>query len=316
MADRRGQVILLIGSRFDFTFEPETFTGKVVRRGAIRGAAPAVWRVCSKCGGSGEARGRGGFMEPCGPCRATGRVKVDDYTGDAVVTADANLSLAELIRRDTKHVKCPDCQDLAGNPTGLIRGEPCRRCRGSEQVAVPGSWLSEPTTVDRLEGDAEAALLNQIGRRDAAGSYRELEEALAGISRHVNKPEPYRTLTIQHARARRLLDEVFLPPTVRDLGDLWEADRGLVELALAYVVSRMPDPIRVPAAVVANQRVLRGRRTAAKRSEGSSPRALVQRDREIVRLAREGRGAQWIAAEYGLSVRSVYEIVKQKESAA
>jgi DNA-binding NarL/FixJ family response regulator len=70
----------------------------------------------------------------------------------------------------------------------------------------------------------------------------------------------------------------------------------------------MPDPIRVPASVRANQLELAGRRTRAK-GRSSDPNALARRDLEIRQHHRTGRPAQWIAAEYGLSVSTVYEVL-------
>jgi hypothetical protein len=264
MADRRRQIELLIATRFDYTFEPETFTGKVVRRGATAGkGSPSHWQPCQSCEG-GSRRDRFGKLVPCDVCNATGRLRVDDYTGAVVVTdEDKPVALGDLIRRDTRTVKCPDCQDLAGNATGVIRGQPCRRCTGTGSAPVPGSWLSEPADPDRTTGDPLDAMLNAIERRNTVGSYHELDRALADISRHVNKPLTFYALTVNAAQALRLLDELYTLGT-RDHADITMFEQALVDLALAYIDTRMPDPIRVPPDVVKNAKIAAGEHAGTK----------------------------------------------------
>jgi hypothetical protein len=318
LSDRRAQIILLISSRFDFDFQPETFTGKVVRRAASqgKGASPAHWQPCPTCDG-GHRRNRFGRLEPCETCGATGRVRVDDYTGEQVVTNETrDISLGELIQRDTKTVRCPDCQDLTGNPTGVVKGNPCRRCQGTGHAPIPGSWLSQPADPDRTANrDALDAMLHAIDRKNHAGSYRELDQAMSGVLHHANKPPLYTPVTVHAVEALRLLDELYLPPTSRNPTDLSNREVRLVELTLAYIDTRMPDPIIVPRDVVRNAKE-HATRTVHANGQVLTKLQRERRDREIRKHARDGRGPQWIAREYGLSISTVYTIVNRQGAAA
>jgi hypothetical protein len=315
MADRRRQIQLLIGSRFDFTFEPETFTGKVVRRGATAGkGSPSHWQTCPHCDG-GSRRDRFGRLQPCDQCNGQGRVRVDDYTGDTVVTDEArDISLGELIQRDTRRVKCPDCQNLSGEATGQISGKRCRRCQGTGEAPVAGSWLSEPSDPDKGQGDALDAMLDAIERRNLVGSYKELDLALAGIAHHANKPLRFAALTVHATRALRLLDELYIVHAVQH-DDLDMFERSLLELALAYVDSRMPAEIRVPREVERNAKERERLRPVAK-GQALSGYDRKRRDAQIRRWEREGRPRQWIAQQSGLSMGRLRDIINGRSEAA
>src|SRR5207245_522741 len=84
------------------------------------------------------------------------------------------------------------------------------------------------------------------------------------------------------------------------LEELASEHRWAITMAVEWLATRMPDPMQVPPGVS----------TASKRAQahllslnGKSvdPRARASRDKEIRRLAREGRGVQWIAANSNLS---------------
>jgi hypothetical protein len=318
LPDRHAQIILLISSRFDFDYQPETFTGKVVRRAASqgKGASPSHWQPCPSCDG-GHRRNRFGKLEPCDQCGATGRVRVDDYTGEQVVTAESrDISLGELIQRDTKTVRCPDCQDLAGNPTGQIHGQRCRRCTGTGHAPVAGSWLSEPADPDRAGNrDPVDAMLAAIDRKNHAGSYRQLEQAMAGVIHHVNKPLRYAEVTRHAVEALRLLDELYLPPTVRDLADLTAREADLVQLTIEYLDTQMPDPILVPRDVIRNAKE-HATRTVHPKGAALTKLQRERRDRDIRKHARDGRAYQWIGQQYGLSDRQVREIINGSKGVA
>lgn len=315
MADRRSQIILLLQSQFDFDFQPETFTGKVVRRGATAGkGSPSHWQPCPRCNATGSVKSYNKLIE-CPVCNGAGRRRVDDYTGAVVVTDEArDVPLGELIRRDTKHVKCPDCQDLKGTATGVIRGEACRRCGGSGSAPVAGSWLSAPLGEERTGGDALDAMLDAIERRRELGDWDALEKAKAGIVRHVNKPLRFAALTLNGVDAVRLLDEVYVI-SERDLGRLSRFEEALIELALAYIDTRMPDPIRVPRDILRNAE----ERAKAPKAKGQALNGVSQqrRDAEIRNLVLvKDKPVQWVAAEYGLSPSQVNRICAQRERVA
>lgn len=317
MADRRRQIILLLASQYDFTYEPETFTGKVVRRGATAGkGSPSHWQTCPACDG-GSRRDRFGKLQPCDQCQGTGRRRVDDYTGDVVVTGENDPrpfseQFNEALKRDTRHVRCPDCQDLSGTATGQIRGVQCRRCQGTGEAPVAGSWLSKPLGEESASGDALDAMLDAIKRRNDVGSYHELDAGLAGIAHHVNKPLRFAALTINASRALRLLTELYVPPTTKTEGELSMFDASLLELALAYLDTRMPDPIVVPRDVTRNaeerQRALKGAALNGLSRE--------RRDKQIRQWDRQGKPRQWIAQQSGLSDRQLREIINGGSVAA
>lgn len=315
VADRRAQIILLLQSQFDFDFQPETFTGKVVRRGATAGkGSPSHWQPCPRCNGSGSVKSYNKLVD-CDTCQGAGRRRVDDYTNEVVVTDEArDVPLGELIRRDTKHVKCPDCQDLAGTATGVIRGAPCRRCGGTGSAPVAGSWLSAPLGKDqRTGGDALDAMLDAIERRRELGDWDALEKAKAGIVHHVNKPLRFAALTLNAVDAVRLLDEVYVLGE-RDQTTLTRFEEALIELALAYIESRMPDPIRVPRDILRNAE----ERAKAAVAKGQALNGLSRerRDKLIRQWDRQGKPRQWIGQQTGLSDRQLREIINGKGVAA
>lgn len=90
-----------------------------------------------------------------------------------------------------------------------------------------------------------------------------------------------------------------------------ETDERL-EFALTFIDALMPDPIVVPGAVRAASR--RQHLTKAKGRQAGP--ALKQRDKEIRAHFKGGKGAQWIAAEYGLHVSVIYEVIHGTKEAA
>lgn len=310
--DRRKQIVLLLGSLFDYDFTPETFTGKVVRRGATAGkGSPSHWQPCPRCNGSGSTRSYGKLV-PCDTCQGVGKRRIDDYTGEAVVTGEArDVSLAELIRRDTKHVRCPDCQDLAGTATGVVHGQACRRCSGTGSAPVAGSWLSAPLTEERTGGDALDAMLDAIERRRELGDWDAVEKAKAGIVHHVNKPLRFAALSVHAVEAVRIVDEVHVLKT-REASELSRFEEALLELALTYIESQMPDPIRVPRDIVRNA----DERQVALKGNALNGLSRERRDKQIRAWDRQGKPRQWIGQQTGLSDRQLREIINGKGVAA
>lgn len=277
--------------------------GKTVMRRKGRGWSKDRFgkkRPCAACGGRPAAPGEE-FPDGLPFQKGSGEVERDamDATG-ARVGSVATVATA----RPRDRVTCDRC---AG--AGVWKGERCALCDGDGKRDLHAFNLAIDTASnpDPLE--------DAITRRDKSGSYHELDLALAGLSKHVNKPQRFQPLTSRARQVRELLDAVYLPPAERDYADLDTEEQQLVELALAYIESRMPDPIRVPGAVVANDKVRRERRTKAK-GPWADPRALAQRDTEIRKLARQGRPAPWIAQEYGISPRLVWDIIRGEEGAA
>jgi hypothetical protein len=200
--------------------------------------------------------------------------------------------------RPRRTVRCDACDG-----DGVRRGVRCVRCDGVGR--------RELHAFDLHLGGGESSgdpLTDAIEARDRSGSYRELDLALAGVIHHVNKPARYRVLTRHGVRVLRLLDDLWLPPASVLLEDLDGWSQALVERALEYIVWRMPDPIRVPAGVVANAREHREHRLRVK-GRSAANGAVVKRDAEIRGLVRRGVPTQRVAFDYGLSVRRVNQIV-------
>lgn len=320
MADRRRQIELLIATRYDLLW----FPGGSLRTQA--GLAPGARRQCPTCSGDGTTLDRFKRLQPCATCGGSrtkkGRVKAGKgwvYVDrmDADRTPIAAVDHHDVATRPSKTVLCDACGGSGvgvphlrdpENPSSEYR-DACPRCNGSGRrtVAVFDLQLEQ----ERSDVDALTA---SIDRRDKAGSYAELEAALRGIYAHMNKPLTFTALTANARQALRLLDEIYLPPVTREIESLDQFEDALLELALAYIDSRMPDPIRVPAGVSANARTIAQHRTKV-RGRGAGPRATDQRNKEIRRLARQRKPVQWIAAEYGLSVSTVYAIVSGERDA-
>lgn len=315
MSDRRRQLELLHATRFDLLWFPA---------GALRtqsGLAPGERRPCPTCGHTARPGWVVDRFDRPRPCTVCGGASEPTGSGGQWLRKDAGKGFVFVDRMDASRQPIGDAATKASaRPRRRVRCDACagagahgngRRCT----VCDGDGWRDLHRFDLRLDtagtGSVDA-LTESIMRRDRAGSYHEYEQALAGVARHVNKPPMFAMLTVNAARALRLLDELYLPPAVRLEHDLGDQERQLVDLAFAYIDSRMPDPIRVPPDVRANAKLIVERRTTAK-GRGAP---LKVRDAEIRRLAAQHRAPQWIAAEYGISVSSVYGIVNRKGAAA
>lgn len=296
MADRRRQTIQLLGSRHDGLYLPP---GALSTRA---GFVPSERTPCTDCGGIlirddfgtviHRRKGRGTIVDryrrrqPCTRCgggtvagelvSGTGYLERDPMDVLGVrVGSEATTSTARPRHRKT-------CDRCGGD--GVWKSARCELCDGHGTRDVHLFEL-------HLEGERSGAdpLAAAIDARIESGSYAELERALDRLDRFA------RTLLLADVDSGR-----------RPLG-------SAVEVSLAFVVARMPDPIRVPAEVVANDRE---RRSWAKRAKGrgTSAQALKARDAEIRQAVRR-LPAQRVAFEYGLSVSQVNRIVNGEEAA-
>lgn len=299
---RHERILLLLGSLYDLLPAPH---------GALRtesGLTPAARRPCPVCGHTdtlGVVTDRFKRTAPCTTCGGREPAPgVRGRKGRGWVAVDPMDALEQPIRTETadaptrpaRVVKCDACEGsgVGGahlDAEGLEYRDRCRYCDGTGHRAV-----TSITSDDDARRDDEA-----IERRANAGSYRELDRALdqlhaahprvwaATMSVHVHHTAPEPTAGTYHAQ--------------------------LLRFALVYLDARMPDPIRVPGSVREADRN-RAEQLKRIRGRGTSTRALAERDREIRRLARQGKPRPWIASEYGLSVRQVGNVVNGEKEAA
>jgi hypothetical protein len=126
-----------------------------------------------------------------------------------------------------------------------------------------------------------------VAARDAAGSYHELDLAIAELGH---------------------FEHFGLPLLNCEYAGLSERQQAAYDEAIRFIDARMPDPIRVPAGVAANARLLREHLRRVK-GRAADARALAARDAQARRWVREGRAFQWVAFELGLSDRQLRRIV-------
>lgn len=315
MADRRGDVELLLATRFDHLWLPP---------GSLRtqpGLAPADRRPCVTCGGveirddfgklirrrrgTGKVRDRFRTLVTCPTCRGDGWTARDRMDSSRTVLGSTETSSSA---RPRKTVLCDACAGEGATAKGR-----CERCQGTGRRDLHVFELHLDT--HDVDGDANP-VLDAIARRDQTGSYHELDLALDGVVHHVNKPARYAGLRGRSAvQARRLIDVLYTPPPDVTLAELSPFGQLLVGVAIGYIESRMPDPIRVPADV---RHAARARVEQLRRAKGRSvdARARSERDRQARVWAREGRPYPWIAAELGLSAARLRTILRDDTAAA
>jgi hypothetical protein len=248
---------------------------------------------CVSCGGAPEPTGKSGNWRKSDGGR--GWVSVDPMDADRRPVQ--TVTEAAPPTRPPRMVTCDACGGTgAGIPhidldTGREWRDPCRRCNGGGKrsvVTVPPLMLGAEDPGD------DARLEHAIDRRRRLGSYHELEDALG-----------------------------WLPPLVRSCtvwvygygGDVAEHHSDLPELGLGLLDRLMPAVIRVPADVRAAEK-RRAEHMRRVKGLARSNAAVLERDREIRRMIRRGRPTQWVAGEFGLSVRRVNEIVAGETAAA
>jgi len=262
------------------------------------------WRVdgfkrrtpCLSCGGRSEAVGTVGNTQQRHR-RGRGWVHYDPM--DALQRPVQTTEQTAPPTKPAQRVLCDACggSGVGGahlDEDGSEYREPCFYCDGSGKRVLARFDL-ELELVERGYS-YDVATEHAITTRDKLGSYHELDQALAKL------PPPWRKV-VYDVHVNRLVDE-------RDLG---ETEAYRLTAAMRDLEARMPERIRVPGAVRANQKLLRDH---AKALRGKRGLAVVHRDKEIRKLVRVGRPVQWVAREYGLTVRRVYQIVNGEQEAA
>lgn len=296
MLDRRHALLLLLRALPDVGYQPETATGKMLRRSTLPGPAPhhkgvcptcdGVKRVqrphdnprpCARCRNDATKRERDGEFVPspfaahgcvrCESCKSSGKVPYDGYTNrpvttdDSTVAARTDLEARERRDRDRRRV-----DQLLANP--------------------------EP-----VSGDAVDALIAACDRRDREAPYRELVLALD-------------ELRVTHNLAYRKVLAVCVYGSERRQ-DLHPAVERRLDFGLRLLERRLPTRLRVPRDLVENDRLLREREQArfvGVRGKGDGQRA--SRDRELRRLhAEESIPVPQLMIRFGLSRSQVYAVL-------
>lgn len=290
MADRRRQTLQLLATRDDLRWLPP---------GALRtraGLAPAQSRPCPDCGHGprpGWLLDRFGRATPCRRCGGATEPSGRGAYAGSFVARDGGSGRVWFDPMDAQRVDVGDATSTAtARPRATVRCDACngdgahgnqRRCDvcgGSGRRDLHAFELRvdlEPGDVDPVDRAIEA--------RDRAGSYRALD------------------LALDELRARSWRLHAALLAAV----DAGEPLSARLEVALRFLVDRMPEPIRVPGDVRANELE---RRRQHERARGTRGLTADARNREIRRLVlRDHRPTQWVAGEFGLSPSQVNRIV-------
>lgn len=303
MTDRRRRILALAGSLYDLLPAP-----KGSLSGARPGLAPSAKAPCPDCGHSdtpGWKVDRFKRREPCLICG--GRLASEGVRakkGRGVVDVDpmdaehAPIRTAEANARPTKPASTRRCDGCGGTGDGGMHLDPqgreyrgrCGYCGGSGRRVIASTPLgsSEPR-------DDGTALEEALTRRSETGDWRALEEALAVLP----------------TRWRRLFTRVHVHGAD---GRLTEDEAMALEIAVRTVDWLMPDPVRVPAAILKADHDREARRALA-HGRGAGKQALAKRDGEIRKLARQGRPTQWIAQQYELSPQQTRAIIAGEAAA-
>jgi hypothetical protein len=273
---RSEMVRLLLASRDDWLPSVRTSTGQIVGGAASRGEVASASFSCPRCGGrcvEGRPRRlRAGVLAwtVCSVCDGAGVVAGDAYTFGAPSSVAV---VRERVTGESESVR-------------LDRRRRDGELRRLERLAAAREGSIDPSEEWWWEGEKR--------RLWREGSYAELEAALVAL-RDFNELDWVAVMC------------VFGPDAdVREIGG---GVAARVERAVGWLADRMPDPIRLPAHLVALDE--KRRRSLAFGRTAAHGRARADRAGEIVRL-REG-GASWreIERATGLSERHARRVFKQ-----
>lgn len=304
LVTRREKLLVLLWSRSDFDYAPRS------NLRTASGLTPGERVVCPDCG-SGERPGvrldrfkREVPCETCGGRIAAPGVRAKRGRGFVTVDGmDSELRPLRVERGDvpTRAAGSKLCDGCGGSGVGGAHldedgrefRDACRVCGGSGRRVVASFDLA----LDREVSDSDTRLEDAIEKREASGSYRELDRALADLK------------AAWPSLHRAVVDALVL-------GDPDALKLGLVEkAAVPFLLARMPEPIRVSGQVVKAWKAAKERRALAV-GRGAGGVAIERRDKEIRTLVRQGKPTQWVAAEYGLTPARVNQITYPDRHAA
>lgn len=242
--------------------------------------APFREHRCGTCKGSGKGRDRFRREVVCAACDGAGRLAFDAYTGERVGTAGT------VAVTRTRSAVCDRC-----GGTGVWKGKRCAVCEGDGRREWSPFELHLPGDEERA-GAEEGGLLarpRHLAVLYAAGSYAELERALAG-------------LRILDARAHRLWWRRY----GLGGGDVAAVDVHALEGAWRFVEWAMPGRVRVPPGVREGARHYEAW-LASRRNGGSDSRAMQVRDDRMLRMRDAGTSLAELAVAFRLTERAVYK---------
>lgn len=234
--------------------------------------------------------------------------EVDEASGRVVVRARRGLGRVRIDpmdreRRPIGSAETPDAPprvvtalcDECGGAGAHGNGRRCGTCDGSGRR----SWSPFVLRVDDEPGagDVGGAWLNAIVRRDRLGDYAPLERALMALRRVdvVDGPRLHRLWVRRYVLG---LDD-----------ELAGVDRDRLEVAWAFVESRMPAAPRVPGDVRRAERARR-RHLETVRGRWADPGARARRDAEIRRRYNTGdQTVEELIRTFGVARSTVYEAI-------
>lgn len=305
---RRVQLVLLLESLHDLLPAPETWTGRLQRRNVVgSGPVPSRKVECTVC----EGRGRLRSLRPCTTCGGdplTGKIGrgyrvVDDYTGQEVGTAETEV---HAMMTDARCDRCGGYGRLGASASQepAKDAQRCDRCNGRGTVSRPDSRRLDGMLRRLASGQAGGSdpTLAALERRDQAGSYHELDQALANLRELY--PGWWRLVWAVHVAHARSTD------------DLLPAETQGLDAGLDFLERNLPDPLTVPPWLEAKARAEARRRSLRWGRTNGHAEQRAFRNGEIVRLREQGTPVSEIARLVGLQKSVIYEVLAQRAAHA
>lgn len=296
--NRVDRTLVLAWSLLDLMPAPKTATGQL-RAGQRREESAHHREPCPTCSASptpGLVRDRFQRSSVCPTCGGAGRRWVDDLTGQPTNPPGHEARPLELPTRiATKRVLCDRCGGAGVHGWSEGRALRCDLCDGAGRIPVP-IWADDQAKTLERAGDP---VLTQLERRDRAGSWHELDVALARL--RVGYPGLTRAYVDRHVVDGR-------PRT----GDL--------EVAYRLVDRWMPPRIVVPGDVIQAYDARRDRAAHAERVRLGRLGRVAQlerrdeRDDRIRLMAWQGERPEFIATQVGVSVATVRRVVNERST--
>lgn len=273
------------------------------------GPVPTRKVPCELCGNS-PYRGRLRSLRPCSHCGGDpltdkpgrGFRIIDDYTGQEVGTAETEV---HAMMTDARCDKCGGYGRLSAcaSQEPAKDAQRCDRCNGRGTVSRPDSRRLDGMLRRLASGQAASdPTLAALERRDQAGSYHELDQALANLRELY--PGWWRLVWALHVTHARETD------------DLLEGETRGLDAGLDFLDRNLPDPLLVPPWLEAKARAEARRRSLRWGRTNGHAQQRSFRNGEIVRLREQGTPVPEIARLVGLQKSVIYEVLAQRAASA